>query len=116
MLRLFIHVSEAYSKTDRKLNVCNFNFVSSFILFNSARYRSEARRPWGRRTVMRWGSNPPCKNKSATETPTNTLSQQVLDGTPATRADMPSMKVKGQTRKEAFDPTRSMTSPRHQVR
>ncbi|GFR93740.1 craniofacial development protein 2-like [Elysia marginata] len=65
---------------------------------------------------MRWASNPPCKNKSATETPTNTLSQQALDGTPATWADMPFMEVKGQTRKEAFDPTRSMTSPRHQVR
>ncbi|GFS00609.1 hypothetical protein ElyMa_006402700 [Elysia marginata] len=69
---------------------------------NSATYRSEARRPWGWRTVVRWTSNPPCENKSATETPTNTLSQQVLDGKPATRADMPSMKVKGQTRKEAF--------------
>ncbi|GFS23566.1 craniofacial development protein 2-like [Elysia marginata] len=65
---------------------------------------------------MRWASNPPCENKSATETSTKTLSQQALDGTPATRADMPSMKVKGQTRKEAFDPTRSMASPRHQVR
>ncbi|GFR85764.1 craniofacial development protein 2 [Elysia marginata] len=65
---------------------------------------------------MRWDSNPPCKNRSATKTPTSTLSQQALDGTPATRADMPSMKVKGQTRKEAFDPTRSLTSPRHQVR
>ncbi|GFR88585.1 craniofacial development protein 2-like [Elysia marginata] len=29
---------------------------------------------------------------------------------------MPSMKVKGQTRMEAFDPTGSMTSPRHQER
>ncbi|GFR57827.1 craniofacial development protein 2-like, partial [Elysia marginata] len=29
---------------------------------------------------------------------------------------MPSMKVKSQTRMEAFDPTRSMTSPKHQVR
>ncbi|GFR94702.1 hypothetical protein ElyMa_000925600 [Elysia marginata] len=55
-----------------------------------------------------------CKNKFATETATNTLSQQALDGTPATRADMPSMKIKGQTCKEAFNPTRSMTSPRHQ--
>ncbi|GFR79058.1 craniofacial development protein 2-like [Elysia marginata] len=84
---------------------------------NSTRYRSEVRRPWGRRTVLRWASNPPCTNKFATETPTNTLSQQALDGPPATRADMPSMKeVKGQTHKEAFDSTRSMTSPRHQVR
>ncbi|GFR87162.1 hypothetical protein ElyMa_004216900 [Elysia marginata] len=65
---------------------------------------------------MRWASNPPRKNKSVTETPTNTLSQQALDGTSVTRADMPSMKVKGQNRKEAFDLTRTMTSPRHQVR
>ncbi|GFR75443.1 craniofacial development protein 2-like [Elysia marginata] len=83
---------------------------------NSARYRSGARCPWGRRTVVRWASNSPCKNKSATETSTNTPSQQALDKTPATRAAMPSMKVKGQSRMEAFDPTRSMTSPRHQVR
>ncbi|GFR85053.1 hypothetical protein ElyMa_000686700 [Elysia marginata] len=54
--------------------------------------------------------------KSARETPTNSPSQQVLDGTPATRANMPFMKVKGQTRKEAYDPTQSMTSFSHQVR
>ncbi|GFR61007.1 transposon TX1 uncharacterized 149 kDa protein [Elysia marginata] len=66
---------------------------------------------------MRWASKPPCKNKSATETlKRRTLSQQALDGTPATRADMPSMKVKGQTRKEAFDPTPSMISQRHQMK
>ncbi|GFR60796.1 flotillin-1 [Elysia marginata] len=76
---------------------------------NSARFRSEVRRFWGRRTVVPWASNTSCKNKSATETPTNTVLQQALDGTPSTRADMPSMKVKGQNRKEAFDPTWSMT-------
>ncbi|GFS22442.1 hypothetical protein ElyMa_003364300 [Elysia marginata] len=69
---------------------------------DAAEYLSEARRPWGRRTVVRRASNPTCKNKSARETPANTLSQQALNIAPATRADMPSMEVKGQTRKEAF--------------
>ncbi|GFR99282.1 CCHC-type zinc finger, nucleic acid binding protein a, partial [Elysia marginata] len=78
------------------------------------RYRSEARHPWGIRTVKRWASNPPCNNKSVTEMPTNTLSQQGLDGAPAIQADMASIKVKGQTCKETSDPTRSMTSSRHQ--
>ena len=69
---------------------------------------------------MRWASTPPRKKEFATETPTRRKPQnQVLGGAQVAQASvagMPAMKTKGQTRKEAFDPTRSLTSPRHQLR
>ena len=65
---------------------------------------------------MRWVSGPPRKKTKATKTPTKTKPTQVLGGTPAAQADLPSMKTKSQTQKEAFDPTRSLASPRHLFR
>ena len=73
--------------------------------------------PMGRRTVLRWASNPPYKKLNATETPTKEIiTQKVLGGTPAVGEDISYMTMRGQSRKEAFDPTKSLTSPRHQVR
>ena len=69
---------------------------------------------------MRWASNPPRKKGNATETPTKeNPANQVLGEAQVAQASvagMPSMKRNGQIRKEAFDPTRSLTSPRHQLR
>ena len=60
------------------------------------------------------------KKENATETPTKeNPANQVLGGAQmaqASVAGMPSMKRNGQIRKEAFDPTRSLTSPRRQLR
>ena len=69
---------------------------------------------------MRWVSYPPRKKTPATETPARRKPQnQVLGGAQVAQASvagMPSMKSKGQTRKEAFDLTRTLASPRHQLR
>ena len=65
---------------------------------------------------MRWASNPPRQKTNATETPTRNSRNQVLGGLPAAGDENPRMTSGGQTRKEAFDLTKSLTSPRHQVR
>ncbi|GFR98563.1 hypothetical protein ElyMa_001021800 [Elysia marginata] len=79
---------------------------------------SQARRPKGRRTVLRWASNLPSEKKNkAMKTPTeNQPNYQAPGRFPASQAEMPSMRTKSETRKEALDPTRSLASPRHLVR
>ncbi|GFR96208.1 hypothetical protein ElyMa_002715000 [Elysia marginata] len=57
------------------------------------------------------------KKIKATKAPTeNQPNHQAPGRAPASQAEMPSMRTKSQTRKEAFDPTRPLASPRHLVR